>query len=177
MCKISLNNFYIKCIKRFEKIIAMTTKTNHLQEDTSSEKMTTLSDLVNKAVKKGYEANFNVKPNGMLWDSNDQYYDPLEVSVDDFYRFEGESDPADSAILYLISTADGNKGTLIDAYGAYDDANASEFIRQVTDIQKQKQRLEVSLKDRNRYIAAAALLAISGLLFITMGTKRKHRYF
>ncbi|MGE9314375.1 hypothetical protein ACLOAU_22150 [Niabella sp. CJ426] len=155
----------------------MTTKTNHLQEDTSSEKMATLSDLVNKAGKKGYGANFNVNPNGMLWDSKDQYYEPAEVSIDDFYRFEGESDPADSAILYLISTTDGNKGTLIDAYGVYDDANSSEFIRQVTDIQKQKQRLEISPRDRNRYIAAAALLAISGLLFITMGTKRKHRYF
>ncbi len=44
----------------------MNTKTNDLQEDTSSEKMTTLSDLVNNAAKKGYEANFNVKPNGML---------------------------------------------------------------------------------------------------------------
>lgn len=155
----------------------MTTKTKGLQEDTSSEKMTTLSDLVNKAVKKGYGANFNVKPNGMLWDSKDQYYEPEEVSVDDFYRFEGESDPADSAILYLVSTADGNKGTLIDAYGAYDDANASEFIRQITDIQKQKQRLEISQKDRNRYIAAAALLAVSGLLFVAMGAKRKRRYF
>lgn len=155
----------------------MTTKTNDLQEDTSSEKMTTLSDLVNKAAKKGYVANFNVKANGMLWDSKDQYYDPEEVSVDDFYRFEGESDPADNAILYLVSTADGNKGTLIDAYGAYDDANASEFIRQVTDIQKQKQRLEISIKDRNRYMAAAALLAISGLLFMAMGAKRKRRYF
>lgn len=151
----------------------MTTKTNDLQEDTSSEKMTTLSDLVDKAVKKGYAANFNVKSNGMLWDSKDQYYDPAEVSVDDFYRFEGESDPADNAILYLISTADGNKGTLIDAYGAYDDANASEFIRQVTDIQKQKQRLEISHRDRNRYIAAAALLVLSGLLFIAMGKTKK----
>ncbi|WP_114791127.1 hypothetical protein U0035_22075 [Niabella yanshanensis] len=147
----------------------MTTKTSNLQEDTSSEKMATLSDLVNKAVKKGYAANFNVKPNGMLWDSKDQYYDPLEVSIDDFYRFEGESDPADSAILYLISTADGNRGTLIDAYGAYDDANASEFIRQVTDIHKQKQRMQISQRDRKRYWAAAALLTISGLLFIAMG--------
>ena len=155
----------------------MTTKTNDLQEDTSSEKMTTLSDLVNKAVKKGYGANFNVKANGKLWDSKDQYYDPTEVSVDDFYRFEGESDPADSAILYLVSTADGNKGTLIDAYGAYDDANASEFIRQVTDIQKQKQRLEISIKDRNRYIGAVALLALSGFFFLAMSAKRKRRYF
>ncbi|MCH5718744.1 hypothetical protein [Niabella hibiscisoli] len=109
----------------------------------------------------------------MLWDSKDQYYHPTEVSIDDFYRFEGESDPADNAILYLISTADGSKGTLIDAYGAYDDANASNFIRQVTDIQKQKQRLEISQIDRSRYIGAVVLLTISGLLFIAMAKRRK----
>ncbi len=151
----------------------MNTKTNDLQEDTSSEKMSTLSDLVNNAVKKGYSTNFNVKPNGMLWDSKDQYYDPEEVCVDDFYRFEGESDPADSAILYLISAADGSKGTLIDAYGAYDDANASDFIRQVTDIQKQRQRLILSSNDRKRYMAATALLIFSGLVFLTMGKRSR----
>ncbi len=115
----------------------MNTNTSQLHEDTSSEKMSTLSDSVNHAIKKGYNTDFRVKPNGMLWNSKDQYYDPDEVSVDDFYRFEGESDPGDNSILYLISTVDGSKGTLIDAYGAYDDANVSEFIRKVSEIHKQ----------------------------------------
>jgi hypothetical protein len=151
----------------------MNTNTSQLHEDTSSEKMSTLSDSVNHAIKKGYNADFRVKPNGMLWNSKDQYYDPDEVSVDDFYRFEGESDPGDNSILYLISTIDGSKGTLIDAYGAYDDANVSEFIRKVSEIHKQKHRLVCSINDRRRYIAAAALLAVSGLLFLAMGKKRK----
>lgn len=146
-----------------------------LEEDTSSEKMSTLSTCVNRAVKKGYDTNFRVQPNGMLWDNNDRYYDPEEVIIDDFYRFEGESDPGDNAILYLVRTIDGNKGTLIDAYGVYDDANVSEFIRNVENIHKQNHELERSLNDRKRYIAAAALMAVSGLLFLAMGMKNKHR--
>lgn len=153
----------------------MNNKTIPLQEDTSSEKMATLSDSVNHASKKGYTTDFRVKPNGMMWDSKDQYYDPEEVMVDNFYRFEGESDPGDSAILYLVSTVDGKKGMLIDAYGAYDDANVSDFIRRVEAIQKEA-HLYKSYRltnDRKRYIAASLLFAVSGLLFLSMSRNKK----
>jgi hypothetical protein len=35
------------------------------------------------------------------------------------YRFEGDSNPDDSSIVYAISSNTGLKGTLVDAYGAY----------------------------------------------------------
>jgi hypothetical protein len=39
--------------------------------------------------------------------------------VDEFYRFEGMTNPDDSSILFAISSSDGLKGTLGDAYGVY----------------------------------------------------------
>ena len=123
----------------------MKTTKRPMHEETSSEKMTTLSSATNHSAEKGYTVNFNVQANGMLWDGKDKYYDPEEVTIDNFYRFEGESDPADNSILYLLCTNDGKKGTLIDAYGVYDDENVSAFVRQVTEIQKQKHQTKNSI--------------------------------
>ena len=53
-----------------------------------------------------------------------------------FFRFEGESDPDDNAILYVIETTDGLKGTLIDAYGVYNDQRVTQFMKDVNMIQK-----------------------------------------
>ena len=53
-----------------------------------------------------------------------------------FFRFEGESDPDDNAILYVIETNDGTKGTLIDAYGVYNDAKVTQFMKEVESIHK-----------------------------------------
>jgi hypothetical protein len=35
------------------------------------------------------------------------------------YRFEGDSDPAEEAIIYIIEADDGAVGYSIDAYGVY----------------------------------------------------------
>ena len=48
----------------------------------------------------------------------------------------GESDPADSAIVYAIETKDGVKGILIDSYGAYRSDKISKFITEVENITK-----------------------------------------
>jgi len=98
--------------------------------------MSTLSEIVNKSVKKGYNDNMNMTRQGLYSHNRDKTYRPEEVSIIDFYRFEGESDPADGAILYVIETNDGDKGTLIDAYGSYSDENISLFISKVKQISK-----------------------------------------
>jgi hypothetical protein len=102
------------------------------------ETMSTLSERVNKAVIDGYTESFKVEGKGLTGSStsDQKFYDPSQVKIENFYRFEGYSDPNDNAILYLIETADGRKGTLIDAYGAYSDNKLSEFIKEVEAIQK-----------------------------------------
>jgi hypothetical protein len=47
------------------------------------------------------------------------------------YRFEGESNPDDSAVVYAIETIDGIKGTLTDAFGIYSDPEIAQQIRRV----------------------------------------------
>jgi len=104
----------------------------------STEKMPTLSEKINKALVQGYSENFKISSKGLTDEVGSKYYLPTEVSIPNFHRFEGYSDPQDNAILYWIETSDGRKGILVDAYGPYSDVKVSNFIREVEDIQKTK---------------------------------------
>lgn len=98
--------------------------------------MNTLTSCVNKVVKDGFSDSFNITQRGLYSCSKNRYYNPGQVKVINFYRFEGQSDPADNAIMYVIETADGVKGTLIDAYGPYADAKVNIFMKEVEDMNK-----------------------------------------
>ncbi len=98
--------------------------------------MKTLASCLNKIVKDGYEENFKVTDNGLQSLETEKIYKPDEVHIVNFYRFEGASDPSDSAILYVIETSDGAKGSLTDAYGMYADPEIDKFIQEVENISK-----------------------------------------
>ena len=98
--------------------------------------MKTLSECVNSLVEQGFSESFRVKNKKLVGEHNQMTYSPDKVHIANFYRFEGDSDPGDNAILYAIETDDSTYGVLIDAYGSDADASVGEFIRQVTDINK-----------------------------------------
>ena len=89
-----------------------------------------------KAIADGYSANFMVADGLLKHADSGQTYEPEQVHIVDFYRFEGESDPDSNSILYVIETNDGRKGTLSDAYGAYANEETGAFFTKVEDIQK-----------------------------------------
>ena len=109
-------------------------------ELTESEKLMpelrTLAYCQNQAVKKGYVGNFRAVPTGLEFIETGASYKPDQINVVDFYRFEGISDPADMAVLYVIETADGAKGTLVDAYGTYSDPDVAKVMIAVDQIAK-----------------------------------------
>lgn len=98
--------------------------------------MTTLVKCTNNLQAEGYTENFVAKQNGIEAPSLKRVYKPWEVKINSFYRFEGESDPADNSILYAIETEDGVKGMIVDAYGAYSNPLIDEFITKVPAIEK-----------------------------------------
>lgn len=100
--------------------------------------MKSLSSCVNRMKEEGYQEDFQVTDKGLHTFDKSKNYRPDQVRIVSFYRFEGESDPGDNIILYVIETDGGEKGTLVDGYGAYDDGNVSKFIVQVEEIQKVK---------------------------------------
>jgi len=101
------------------------------RKNDSTIKMKTLSERANEAYDQGYSESFKVIGKKLTTADGRSGYEPDEVLIKSIFRFEGYSDPQDTSILYLIETHDGNKGTLIDAYGVYADAAISLFIRQL----------------------------------------------
>ena len=98
--------------------------------------MKTLSACMNKLQADGFNSNFMIKENKLFVVDTDKTYLPEDVKIVNFYRFEGESDPSDSSILYAMETKDGLKGIIADAYGAYADKEVSKFIAEVEKIMK-----------------------------------------
>ncbi len=98
--------------------------------------MKSLSMLSNKMVLDGYDNDFKITDKGLKSLKTEKIYQPDQINVINFFRFEGQSDPNDNTIMYVIETSDGLKGTLVDAYGAYADRKVSEFMSQVESIQK-----------------------------------------
>ncbi|MGI8634150.1 MAG: hypothetical protein ACR2KZ_01975 [Segetibacter sp.] len=98
--------------------------------------MKSLASVTNKMVLEGYDSDFKISDKGLKSLKSEKVYQPEDVNVVNFFRFEGQSDPNDNTILYVIETSDGVKGTMVDAYGPYADRKLSEFMQQVESFQK-----------------------------------------
>ena len=105
-------------------------------KNATTEDMKTLTLCLNKLLLEGYTEDFKASDKGLISVQQEKTYTPEQIHVVNFYRFEGASDPADNSILYAIETADGVKGTLVDAYGPYADLKVNTFIKAVEDISK-----------------------------------------
>lgn len=104
--------------------------------------MKTLTSCINKIVRDGYTENFKVIDDSLQSLETGKVYRPEQIHIVNFFRFEGVSDPSDSAILYVIETTDGAKGSLTDAYGMYADADIDKFIKEVESITKKQAAVE-----------------------------------
>ena len=91
----------------------------------------TLTEAINSKQTEGYTFDFNLKSSLLECKTLNKSFKPDEFKVDDFYRFEGDSNPDDSSILYAIQTTCGIKGLLVDAYGVYSDALTAEMIQKL----------------------------------------------
>lgn len=95
-------------------------------------------NLMAKLEKHGYIEQFKVEKDKLLSVTTKKKYKAADIKAANFYRFEGLTDPDDMSILYAIETADGAKGTLMDAYGMYSDDDTGDFMKKVETEKKLK---------------------------------------
>lgn len=70
--------------------------------------------------------------NNQLYNANSgEFYEPDEVFIYEFHRFEGTTDLEDMAVVYAIDLPNGDKGLIIDAYGTYADTELGSFIKKI----------------------------------------------
>ncbi|MDB5236854.1 MAG: hypothetical protein JWR44_3847 [Hymenobacter sp.] len=97
-----------------------------------------LVNVENKLNKDGFTQDFFVVDGRLQTMGSDstKSYGPEDVTIVDFYRFEGESNPDDASILYAIEANDGIRGTISSAYNVYADSDTLEFFTKVEDLGK-----------------------------------------
>lgn len=92
----------------------------------------TMVEAIEDLKKRGYTHNFNVNSSGKLTDGeNSQTYLPSSVELHELHRFEGATNPSDMSILYAVETDDGEKGTVVDAFGVDGSETVSKFMNHV----------------------------------------------
>jgi hypothetical protein len=100
----------------------------------TSKEMTTYSQVLNQLPAKGYGKELNISRAGAKFDDGETILSPEELKIVKTYRFEGESDPSDMAVIYLLHSEGGEKGFILNAYGTYSDEDNqyyNEFIKRV----------------------------------------------
>jgi hypothetical protein len=91
----------------------------------------TLSEAMQALEARGYIADFNIHPEWIESPTLGIKLSPDEFHVDEVHRFEGMTDPDDSAVLYAVSSTAGMKGLLVDAYGAYSSYLSSSMVQKL----------------------------------------------
>lgn len=112
---------------------------NYYMQDRINE-MQTLSYILEKLRMKRQDNEF-IMEGEFFTTKNGNKYKPENLTIIKTYRFEGESDPSDSSILYLIEANDGLIGYSMDAYGVYTnhDAAYDDFIRKIQVMDREEQ--------------------------------------
>lgn len=91
-----------------------------------------LIDALNDLRKKGYTTDFNLAFDQIKCASTGVCLLPSQFSITAHHRFEGDTDPANSSVLYVIESHDGlMKGSLISAYGVYSDPVSDAMIQKL----------------------------------------------
>jgi len=100
----------------------------------SNDEMSTLSQILEKLRLKKMDNEFRLE-DGCFTAGKGKQYNAEDLTIIKTYRFEGESNPSDSSILYIIEAKDGLIGYSLDAYGVYsnheDEGAYDNFIRNI----------------------------------------------
>ena len=81
--------------------------------------------------RRGFTAEFIVDSEMLRVAGSNQRFAPEDVTIRDYYRFEGTSDPSDMSVIYAIEANDGTRGTLTDAFGTYADPAIGAIIGRI----------------------------------------------
>lgn len=89
----------------------------------------TVSEAVNDLKKRGYIMDFNLDEDCIV--CNEDKFNPDDFTIVEVYRFEGDSDPADEAVVYAIQSNKGHKGILVNGYGPSSESMSLEMAKKL----------------------------------------------
>lgn len=89
----------------------------------------TVSEAVNGLKDRGFSLDFNLQENCLICQGHK--LDVNDFEIVEVYRFEGNSDPADEAIVYAIQSENGIKGILVSGYGISAEGVSAEMAKKL----------------------------------------------
>jgi hypothetical protein len=93
-------------------------------------------DTVTEAIKglrqRGYTIDFNLEFDKISCPTIPVSLAPSEFEITEVYRFEGNSDPADEAIVFAIESKHGQKGVLVNGFGISADSVGEEMLKKLS---------------------------------------------
>lgn len=81
----------------------------------------TVSKALDQLHEKGFTCDFNL--NSDLIKKNPEKFEIVHV-----YRYEGDSDPGDEAVVYGIKSTSGKKGVYVSGFSADSDQETAKFL-------------------------------------------------
>lgn len=90
----------------------------------------TVTEAINAFRERGFTLDFNLAENCLI--CNGEKLMPDDFEIVDVFRYEGNSDPADEAAVYAITSKSNQKGILVTGYGASSDPMSSELLSKLT---------------------------------------------
>jgi len=111
---------------------------------TIPQSMTSTSQVLERLRQKKMDNEFRWTAEGFTADKG-KTYQPEELEITKTFRFEGESDPSYSEIIYIIEANDGLIGYSMDVYGAgtshENEEGYDNFIRKIPQTGHEQQLL------------------------------------
>ncbi len=89
----------------------------------------TVTEALNDLKKRNFILDFNLLENCLI--CNEEKFNIDDFEIIEFYRFEGDSDPADEAIVYAIESKTGLKGVLVSGYGISAEGMSAELAKKL----------------------------------------------
>lgn len=91
----------------------------------------TVTEAVSGLKQRGYTIDFNMEFDHIYCHKTSIALKPSEFEIAEVYRFEGNSDPADEAVVYAIESTKGQKGILVAGFGISADDASEEMLEKL----------------------------------------------
>ncbi len=93
----------------------------------------TVSAAINSLKKTGYKTDFNIAFDKLICKETNACLNPDEFEITEVYRFQGESNPSDEAVVYAVESKNCDmKGVIVNAYGLYADPMSDAMIKKLS---------------------------------------------
>jgi hypothetical protein len=91
----------------------------------------TLDRVIEELKKRGYVERFDVRAGRLGALGSGRTFDAEDLTIREYQRFEGVSDPDDASIVSAIETRSGTEGLLVDAFSPYANPEVGRLLKTV----------------------------------------------